>query len=543
MKKEVWGWALLAFAVVTLNCVRLGGPILADDSFQYLSIAENLAAGNGIRTSIVHFDTERSHGELPAPMTWFPAGYPAAMAVLSLMGIPRHWAGFGVSSLSLAALVLVIAWLCSWYRLSALATRLVLFLLIANSWTLLYSGGVLTESVFTAVSIGAIAVLAAVSEQTGKPGQANRIGLWALCGLLIGISSWARYAGVFLYASLGLFLAIEVVLGGRRDLRGPIAAVVTATIPLAVLLLRNVLLVGNWRGGNSIDSSTSVPELVRDAFVTAYELFFGELVRARFGVAEVLVVLSAGVCGIVVIRTALKHREAIARELAGRPSLLPVLTYVGVYIGALVYLSFFSQLGFSYRYCYPFLPLLLVLIGLLVAVAAPHMRRSLSGRAAAAAAVALLGCYVFLNVRNTLQPWSSGSLFADRRVTVYFEAPMPSGGSLRSWMEANVPADRAIAAANGQATAYVLRRKTVSMIAHDNSAYTWEEREVREVMTRFRADFLILYPQAPSRAAPQVQNESKFLGALAQGRKTAKWLLLAAENPFVKVFRRKAASR
>jgi hypothetical protein len=88
-----------------------------------------------------------------------------------------------------------------------------------------------------------------------------------------------------------------------------------------------------------------------------------------------------------------------------------------------------------------------------------------------------------------------------------------------------------------------LHRKTVSLIAHDNSAHNWEEREVQEAMTRFHANFLILYPQTPSRPAPQVQNESKFLGALAQGRKTANWLRLAAENPFVKVFRRKAASR
>jgi hypothetical protein len=543
MKKEAWGWALLAFVVVLLNCVRLGGPVVADDSFQYLSMAENLAAGNGIRTSIVHFDTERSHGEMPAPMTWFPAGYPAAMAALSLIGVPRHWAGFAISGVSLSALVLIMAWLCSWYRLSVFATRLVLFLLILNSWTLLYSSGVLTEPVFTAMSIGAIAVLAAVSEQTGKQGQPGRIGLWALCGLLIGISCWARYAGVFLYASLGLFLAIEALFRGRRDLRGPIVAVLTATIPLAVLLLRNVLLVGNWRGGNSIDSSTSIPEIVKEFIITVYELFFGELVRARFGVAEVLVVLSAGVCGIIAIRTALKHREAIARDLAGRPSLLPVLTYVGVCIGALVYLSFFSQLGFSYRYCYPFLPLLLLLIGVLVTVAAPDAKRSLSGRGAFAAAVALLGCYVFLNVRNTLQPWSGGSLFADRRVAEYFEAPMPSGKSLRSWLEANVPADRTIAAANGQATAHALGRKTVSLIAHGNSAYTWGEREVQEVMTRFHANFLILYPQTPSRPAPQVQNESEFLGALAEGRKTAEWLLLAAENPFVKVFRRKTDSR
>jgi hypothetical protein len=248
--------------------------------------------------------------------------------------------------------------------------------------------------------------------------------------------------------------------------------------------------------------------------VTVYELFFGELVRARFGVAEVLVVVSAGVCGVFVVQAALKHREAIRRGLGDRPSLSPVLTYVGVYIGALVYLSFFSHLGFSYRYCYPFLPLLLVLIGLLVTMIVPHLSRSLPGTIAAAAAVVLFGCYVFLHARNTLQPWPGGSIFADRRVAGYFAAAMPSGGSLRSWIEANVAANRSIVAANGQATAQVLRRKTVSMVAHDNSRYNWEEPQLREVMTEFDADFLILYPETPSRPAT-VQAEEQARGVNA----------------------------
>jgi hypothetical protein len=259
-------------------------------------------------------------------------------------------------------------------------------------------------------------------------------------------------------------------------------------------------------------------------------------------VAEVLVVVSAGVCGVFVVQAALKHREAIRRGLGDRPSLSPVLTYVGVYIGALVYLSFFSHLGFSYRYCYPFLPLLLVLIGLLVTMIVPHLSRSLPGTIAAAAAVVLFGCYVFLHARNTLQPWPGGSIFADRRVAGYFAAAMPSGGSLRSWVEANVAADGNIVAADGQATGHVLHRKTVTLIGRANSNSIWEEPQVREVMTVFDADFLILYPEVPSSPASEVQNESTFLTALAQGREPS-WLRLAAENPFVKVFRRTPASR
>jgi hypothetical protein len=537
-KKEVWAWVLLAAAVVTLNCVRYQGPLVFDDSYQYISIAENIAGGNGIRTSIVHFDEERRHGELPAPVTWFPAGYPIAISLLALIGFSPMWAGFVLSGASLCTVVWVTAWLCGWYQLTAVATRLVLFCMILNTATLQYSSAVLSEALYTALSVGAIALLAFVSERTGKAGQAHRVGLWALCGLLIGVSCWVRYAGYFLYASLGVYLAIEVVFRRRRDLRGPIAAVVAATIPLAALLLRNVALAGNWRGGNTKAVFMSAAVVARKVVGAVYQLFFGTLRLQELGIPEALVVLALGVTGVLAIWIALKNRKAIVSGLKERPSLLPVVVYLSVYFGALLYLSFFSVAGISDRYCYPMLALLFLLIGMGITLVAPHMGRSGMGRATVASAALLLGCYLFLNVRDILRPLRSGSAFLNRQIAEYLEAPMASGESLRSWIDANMPAEAHIIAADGQATAHVLHRKAVSLVSHEYSPQNWEGPQMLELMTGFQADFLILYRGTPSRAAPEVQAESEFLTALAEGRQAPDWLHLAAENPHVKIFRR-----
>jgi hypothetical protein len=340
-----------------------------------------------------------------------------------------------------------------------------------------------------------------------------------------------------LYGSLGLFLAIEVVFRRRRDLRGPIVAVVTATIPLAVLLTRNVLLVGNWRGGNSISVYSSLPQVIFEFVIATYEVLFGAMVRARLGFAEGILVLAAVVCVLLVARFAVKQRESLARGLKERSSLLPVFTYMGVYLAGLTYLSFFSHLGFDYRYCYPLLALLLLLIGLLVTLIGPYRIDFGAARVALASSLTLLGCYVFLNVRSTLLPRAGGSVFADRRIAGLMNAPTASGVSLRSWIEANIPADESIVAADGQATGHVLHRKTVSMVAHDNSTYNWGEPQVRSAMTRFDADFLILYAATPSGSVPQVQAESPFLGDLMQDKESPEWLRLAAENAYVKVFR------
>lgn len=536
MKKEAWAWAWLALAAVTMNYVRFGEPIVADDSFQYMSMAENLEERNGIRTSIVHFDTERSHGEIPAPMTWFPAGYPAVISLLCLVGIPKPLAGLAISAVSLVAVVLATAWLCSWYRLGLLATRTVLSCLIVNSWTLLYGTAVMTESLFTALTVSAVAMLVLLADQTGKPGQPRLLWLWALCGLTLGVCPWVRYAGLFLYTSLGLFLAIEVLFRRRRDLTGPIAAVVLATVPTAILLLRNISLVGTWRGGNAIDRRSTLIEVVKDFVFSTYETIFGELVRDRFGAPEVLAALAFGACGLLSAWVVFQNRKAIASGLKRLPTTLPILTCFAVYLGALAYLSYTSHLGFSYRYCFPLIPLMLVLVGLFATQIAPYVKGQLVGRLSAAATVALIACYAFLNVRNTLQPWEGSSIFSKQRVIDRLDAPMPSGESLRSWIESHVPVDATITASYGQPTAYVLQRKAVSLVAHDNSTYDWREAEIQDAMTRFNADYLILYPETPSDPAPEVQNESPFLTALVAGEARPNWLELVADNGHARVF-------
>jgi hypothetical protein len=255
-------------------------------------------------------------------------------------------------------------------------------------------------------------------------------------------------------------------------------------------------------------------------------------------VAEVLTVSIAGACGVFAIWLALRHRRAIVRGLQDRPSLLPVLVYLGVYVGALLYLSFFSRLGISDRYCYPLLGLSFVLAGLAGTLLAPRIDGSRVGRAAAVSAVLLLGCYVFMNVRDMLRPLRSASAFSSRRVAAYLAAPMASGEPLLRWIDANVPADANLFAADGQATAHVLSRKTVSLVAREYSTQSWEAPQMREMMAEFQGDFLILYSGTPSEAAPAAQAESKFLTTLMEGRQRPDWLRLAAENRYTKVFQR-----
>jgi hypothetical protein len=537
-RREVAVWVLLAAALVGLRTIHHGGPILGYDSFQYMSVAENLAAGNGIRTSIAHFEPERSHGVLPAPMTWFPAGYPALMTVLALVGISPMWAGFLVSGTAFCALVATTAWLCSWYGLSAAAARLTLFCLIANSMAITFSAAVLSESTFTALSVGSLAMLLAASSEGGTAHDGSGLALWALSGLATGLSCWIRYTGLFLFAGVGLYLSLEILRDRRRDLRGPLLAVAAAGALTAALLLRNVYLVGTWRGGNTKAVSETALYVARRSAAAIYQLFLGALRLERLGVPELLLALAGSVCACFGITALWHNRAAVARNLKDRPSLMPLLTYLGVYAAAMIYLTFFSTPHVSARYCYPVLPLLLVLIGLLVTLVAPNLGRTRHRGIALASVVAVVASYLFLNVRDAVEPSLSRSALIERRIAKFFEEPTPSGEPLRRWVDANIPADASIVATDGQPTAFVLRRNTVSLASLDYRSQAWEEPQVRELMSRFHAAFLILYRGTPALAVPVEQSESQFLRTLARGEQPSDWLQLATRNPYVLIFRR-----
>ena len=120
-----------------------------------------------------------------------------------------------------------------------------------------------------------------------------------------------------------------------------------------------------------------------------------------------------------------------------------------------------------------------------------------------------------------------------------FAFPSRTGGSLRSWFDANVPLDAVVVATNGQATAYALKREAVSLVGSHYSDQHWDEEEVRAVMQRYGARLLILYPQTDPMIEP-VEQESAFLRELIEGRRP-QWLQLAAENGQVMIFQCPAA--
>jgi hypothetical protein len=526
---EIALWCLLYITVLAGILYHAGGPGLSDDSYQYLSEAENIDQGHGLTTSIVHFDTERAHGRVPAPLTTFPPGYSLAIAAISRTGLASETAGLLLSVASLILLVPLIACAAAMLELNLMATRVALVLLLGSFAAGLYATAVATESLFTALALAALVCLLLHERAiAGTPA--------AVAGnLLVGCACWVRYAGLFLFIAVGTYLVWQAF--RRRDRRA-VTAAACLVLPAALissLLLRNVSLTGSWKGGNTKAVTHPLAAVLKQFGVSTYHLFFGEGVPTRLSALQVTLCL-----GLILLSVLLFVNVARVRSSSGIHTALGsafphaglLLVYVVVYNAGMLYLGMFSVISFGSRMFYPLLPVYLLLSG----VVFTRVQASTSARSTPLAwtvcAAIIVGSYWGINLENTI---AHRAVSPDRLVASSFALPSETGGTLRSWFDANVPVSATVVATNGQATAYALKRKIVSLVGSNFSEQRWGEEELRTLMQQYDADFLILYPHIDPMIEP-VQQESPFLRALIAGQRP-QWLQLAAENSQVMIFR------
>ena len=508
---------------------------------QYLSEAENVSAGRGLTTSILHFDVEYAHGQLPAPVTTFPPGYALAIATLHLAGIPTLWAGALLSALALIGLVPLLLSGCRALQLTANATRTVLLLTITSSQLLYYSSAVLTEALFAWLTLATI-VLVIHSENVDE--DRRRIQLVALAAVCAGLAYWVRYAGVFLVATLAGFYALRFL---RRRKPMDAAAFVSSCIGVAAVaagFLRNWLLSGTFRGGNTKAVSRSVARIVISLPKMVPRLVFGEanLGAHWLAAAKVAMLIAIVAAGWFVLSRATAEGS---RSRSARPAAF-LYAFLAVYAAGLTWLGVTTVITYDERMFVVLLPVGFFAAGqglsaVEQALASPLLQEIRHGALAArgwrVAAAGGLAFYLTANGASTFA-MATGPLPDVLRA---LSAPTASGQSLRDWIEDNCPKDGVIAAVDGQATGFELRRPTLSLIESQFSAQTWTEAHLKTVLLRFGAKYLIVYPSDTS-VRKAVQSESPFLQRLV-ARQTPDWLVPVADNPMAAVYRVVGAER
>ncbi len=520
VRGEVWLW-FLAMVVACLLVMRGVEGKLYNDSYQYLSMAHNLRARGEIATSIIEFDTERSRGRIPAPATTVAPGYPVAICAVEWLRLSPEKAGLLVSLVSMAAVVPLL-----WLGSGLLAAtrnmqRAVALCWVINAVAITIATSVISEGLFILLSLGGVVLLLYYE----KSGEGNRF-VVPLGMALIGLSYWVRYAGVLLVAGLCVYTAWRVLFR-RGQVILWISSLAVCLGIVACGMFRNLVISGTWRGGNDLVVHTPASKVLHDTASIGYHLFFG-LSRPHLGIGIVISVMTAMAIGFVLREGAAKA----AARLCSDPVVLLLLVLVGGYVSGMIYLGMTTMIisNYSPRYFLPILPEVF-LLGAAVAAALWRLQTNARKRRMTVMLASVALCaYAGENIRDLQRyKYNPGHVMVAR----YFQEPLQESKPLADWVESHIPPESVVLATDGQASAYALKRKVISLVSPAMSHGKWDEQEVRRTMAAFHARYLIIYPGMPDDLAPE-QRDSAFLHSLAQGEHPS-WLVMAARNSHVAI--------
>jgi hypothetical protein len=522
-KLDAWAWACISATLITASLRPDFGPHLSNDAFQYLSVAQNTLAGHFGDTSLIHFDSERSFGVTPAPMVHFPLGYPLAIALVGLFGIPLENAALLVSAVSVAACVPLLAWIAGQLGAPRLLRNVVLAAFVFNALVIRFGASALSEALFTFLVLLGAALLVAARLHTHRPGR------WALAGLAFGAAYWVRYAGLFFILGLGLLVVWHFVASDRLRAKGYAAAVTAAGAALLAGFLRNILLVGNWRGFTEKKISHPLSPMFAETVRAGKLLFLGPNFDMPAWTAIVRALFIASFFGGTTWLTwsYLRHRAAqAARAVVPTGMAVDLLVLVLIYCGCMFYVGLVSTIGYEVRMFVPLMPLLLLLLaGALQTTLATPTPQGISRKLAVLALTASFCCYLILNLVMFVRPPTD---YERPPVAQIMDSRSADGKTARQAVLELVDPARVLVANNGQAFGYALRRPTVSLVSPANSAVDWNEKTLENVVRHYHAAAIVI-------DVHDVFMPSPFVRQLAQGEAPS-WMKLAYRSSDVLVY-------
>lgn len=223
------GAVLLALAFLQATTVH--GIGVEADSAQYLSAAEHLLRGEGLR----------AHWWDPGaqPFTHFPPGLVFLLAALQWLGLSAEAAAWVLNGASLLALTLVAARLAQ--RAAPESTHAGLLggvAILVSRDVLAVHAMVWSEPLFLALSMGALlATVRAIETDTTRP--------VIIAGLLAGAAALTRYVAPTTIGACVLSLAVLGPATMSRRLRRSATVAVLATTPLVSIFAWNARSAGN----------------------------------------------------------------------------------------------------------------------------------------------------------------------------------------------------------------------------------------------------------------------------------------------------------
>ena len=262
LNKNLWfSAALVAVAFVGSAHLLIRssgyGLMISHDSLHFLSTAENLAAGEGLR----NYSFE--------PYVRWPPLYPGVLALLNLFGIDV-FNGSRILNIVLFGLIVLVTghWLGRYIRSRLLAVGVTVMIVIsyAINWVASFAW---YEIMFIFLSLISIIQLSAFLNQE-KPMRA-----FTLSVLFASLATLNRYLGVAITVSAIILILAEKRFPVRRRLTLSAIYGTVSVMPTAAALAYSRISVGHYTGRSSLITDLPLPDTLREIGDAMYVWFYG----------------------------------------------------------------------------------------------------------------------------------------------------------------------------------------------------------------------------------------------------------------------------
>jgi hypothetical protein len=529
-RREALAWMIVGLAAILFSFYHTGISI-TNDGFQYLSTAQNLTEGNGLSTSIIHFDEQRYSGKIPAPQTVFPFGFPTLIALLVLIGVPLNTAGLIVSMASSVILIPVFIWCCVLLDIRIWVVRLLTLFLVINAAFLSYSSSVISEPLFELVALTSLALFLRAEAEWGR---SDRTLYQFLGGILLGLGCWIRYAGFFFVAAPLLHYGLRFL--HRRDWKSFKALIATgASVPFVLIVFsRNYLFSGDIRGGNTKTITRPIAEIVQGFRSSIFSVLLGFKSKTALMTSPFFRIILVGFLLsvlLIVYYYFIKNYKRIYNNIILDSSTRVVCSFCLCYLAGFLYAARTSVISFDDpRILYPIYPMFLLLLGGVIANLPEKTSVAPARRFGHILLISSVVCYGVIHLESmfTLRPRTGPRILRATAGTV------GDSDSLKGWLESHTTPHEPILAGDGQACGFITGRETISLVGTEYSVATWTEDRIRATSKQYGARFLVLFPNGDSTRT--VAAESPFIHDLLNDE-LPPWISIVAKNDQIRIYK------
>lgn len=473
--------------VATVVCIGLftaiKHPGVDNDLTQVLTVARNIAAGDGIVTDTIYYEQHHMFDKVPAPQTVFPPGQPIAVATLLRLGFGEMTATRIVAAAGFLVLPVFLLLLCIRAGLPKATAFIVavFWLCVVLAWYNLVNRK--SDVPFIALTMLSASWLAR--------DRGSRILNSSIAGVVAGFALTIRYAGLFFMLAVGIWLLLEWL---RERSFKRFATLIGFCIPAGatacMFFYRNYQLVGDIKGGNNYAEPKSVIDIIRGIYLEHTRITGFDYDRLKVGsVAEVCLVLvvlfGAFLCFRRGVRQIVVDVVTVLRE--NRVALFCVIYFAVTYV-MLVFLEINSQPGARHRMYMAATPFIFCLVGCL-------MQRTSRAPATRGFQVWLAGLLVtfLIGQANVAQHFFGTFRHGHHWYNLVRVMDRPMGETtVGAFLREKVTREHPLMTNEPQRMGEILKRPVVGLPSPLYSATTWNDENAREVAERFNVRYLLV---------------------------------------------------